>query len=196
MSDYTLSLGGKTNIELGFDVIKENSLLPVMPGTEDYLTDVGGRHGAYYFGADLQPRRFMLNCYFPAALTPAEIEAAIKVLNAHLFDNWGRPAALALFFSWATDRQYTVRYAGRPEVDLTMAMNRRRFILPLVAFDPLAYGEQQEVVFDITDSPEEFWYDVTSGLNAPLTVILDNEGLNTIAGFTFKTFEDILDWEA
>ncbi len=196
MSDYTLSIGGKTNTELGFEINKENTLLPVMPATNDYNQKIAGKHGAYDFGADLQPRYFMLNCYIPAATTPTEIDAAVAVINAHLFDNWGRPRTLALFFSWATDREYAVRYAGKTEVDTTVAMNRRRFILPLVAFDPLAYGEQQEDEYDITDSPEEIWYDITSGLNAPLTIILDNEGLNTIAGFTFKTFEEIFNWEA
>jgi len=136
----------------------------------------------------------MLNCYFPDAMTPEEIEAAVKALNAHLFNNWGRPATHALVLAWATDRHYDVRYAGRTEVDVTMAMNRRRFILPLVAFDPLAYGEQQQQEDEITASPQTIEYDIDSGINVEPTIILDNAGAAAIEGFTFKTYDEIFDW--
>lgn len=87
-----------------------------------------------------------------------------------------------------------VRYSGSHDLDTEAATARRWFMLPLIAPDPHAFGEEVEVEYLIEDSPVSPWYEVESGLNVPITIILDNEGLNTLHGFSFKTFEEIFDW--
>jgi len=189
-----ITLGGKTETELGFKILSSNTLTPGLPDTRDYTIAIAGRHGAYDFGADLQPKGFLFNCWFPLGLDSAAIEAAILALNAHLLDNWGKPLTLELVFDWQTDKHYNVRYSGGQGIDTGQAMARRKFTLPLIAFDPHAFGEEIEVEYLLEDSPVSPWYEVVSGLNVPITIILDNEGLNTLNGFSFKTFEEILDW--
>ena len=189
-----ITLGGKTDAELGFTVMSPNTLRPNLPDTRDYTTVISGRHGAYDFGADLGPRAFLLNCWFNEDLDDEDIETAVIALNAHLLDNWGKPKTLELIFDWQPTRHYDVRYSGKLAIDTSEAMARRKFTLPLIAFDPHAFGEEEEVEYLIEDSPVSLWYTVASGLNVPITIILDNEGLNTIEGFSFKTFDDIFDW--
>lgn len=189
-----ITLGGLTNDELGFKVLKVDTMQPALPATRDYLTEISGRHGSYDFGADLSARVYLLSCYFPAAVTPAEIQAAIRVLNAHLLDAWGKPETMTLYFDAEPDKYYNVRYSGSQTIDTSAAMARRQFTLPLVAFDPHAYAAEVEDEDDITTSPQALNYTVVSGLNVPLTIILDNEGAGTIAGFTFKTYDEIFDW--
>ena len=189
-----ITLGGKTDTELGFRVLGLDTVIPNLPETRDYLTTIAGRHGSYDFGADLSARGFLLNCYFEEELDHAQIQAAVLALNAHLLDNWGKPKTMELVFDWDDDKHYNVRYSGGVGVDTAQALARRKFTLPLIAFEPFAFSDEVEVEYDITDSPVSLWYTVESGLNVPITIILDNEGLNTLHGFSFKTFEDIFDW--
>ncbi len=191
-----ITLGGKTENELGFKILSSNTLISGLPATRDYTAVIAGRHGAYDFGADLQFKGFLFNCWMPQGLDDATIEATILALNAHLLDNWGKPRTLELIFDWQTDKHYNVRYSGGQGIDTGQAMARRKFTLPLIAYEPFAFGEEVEVEYQITGSPKDFWYMVESGLNIPITIILDNEGANTIAGFSFKTFEEIFNWEA
>lgn len=181
-------------MEMGFKVLKSDTLIPNLPDTRDYTAVIAGRHGAYDFGSDLAPRGFLLNCWISEDIDHTAIEAAILALNAHLLDSWGRPRTLELVFDWQTDKHYDVRYSGGQGIDTGQAMARRKFTLPLIAFDPHAFGEEIEVEYLLEDSPVSPWYDVVSGLNVPITIILDNEGLNTLSGFSFKTFDDIFDW--
>ena len=189
-----ITLGGKTNTELGFEIRSEGTLIAALPATRDYRCDIAGRHGSYDFGADLQPKLFLFNCWLSETLDLEDIDDAITTLNAHLLDNWGKPKTLELIFDYQTDRHYNVRYSGAQAIDTGRGMARRKFTLPLIAFEPFAFSDEVEVEYDITDSPVSPWYTVVSGLNVPITIILDNEGLNTLHGFSFKTFEDIFDW--
>ena len=196
MAASYITLGDKTSVELGFDVLKENTVIPGLPDTRDYIAETAGRPGAFDYGADLEPRHFMFACVFPDIMTPEDIDQAVEALNKHLLDNWGRPRKMALELSWKPGKTYTARYAGHQEVDATIAMARRRFMLPMVAFDPLAYGPQVDQIDVITGSPEIIEYEVDSGLNIPVTLILDNTGGNTINGLSFKTTEVIFNWTA
>lgn len=189
-----ITLGGKTDTELGIVVLSSQTLIPNLPDTRDYTTVIAGRHGAYDFGADLGPRLFMFSCWLNEDLDDEDIQTALTALNAHLLDNWGKPKTLELIFDYQTDRHYNVRYSGAQAIDTGRGMARRKFTLPLIAFEPFAFSDEVEVEYDITDSPVSPWYTVVSGLNVPITIILDNEGLNTLHGFSFKTFEDIFDW--
>jgi phage-related protein len=187
------TLGGKTNSQLGFEVLKYETKQPGLPDTRDRLMYLGGRHGAYDFGADLRPQVFFFHSYFITAVTPAEIQTALRALSVHLLDAWGRPKRLSLVFDAEPDKTYFVRYSGSFAIDDTASMNRRRFTLPLLAPEPYAYGSAESEVDTLTVSPDENTYEIISQLNVPLTIIMDNIGANTVSGFSFKTYDIIFD---
>lgn len=189
-----ITLGGITNTELGFKVLRDGTDIPGMPDTRDRLMSISGRHGDYDFGADLGPRLFMLNCYFDDDEAPEDIQASLRSLSAHLLDNWGRPKTLELVFDFEPDKSYLVRYSGSHDLDTEAATARRWFMLPLIAPDPHAFGPEVEEEAQLTASPQIETFEIESGLNVPLTIILDNEGENTINGFSFKTFDLIEEW--
>ncbi len=188
------TIGGKTANELGIELITSNTVLKGAPPTRDYLAEIGGRHGAYDFGADLGVLLHMLDCL---VISSENWKSVIRTLNSHLFDNWGHPKTLELIFDEEKTKIYFVRYSGSFDLGQFMRPNYQRFVLPLVSMEPYAFAKSEtEVEYQITLSPEDLWYVVTSGLNVPLTIILDNEGGNTIAGFSFKTYNELLLWEA
>lgn len=187
--------GYLTEAQLGFTVLYYDTLKPMLPPTRDKLSVIGGKHGAWDYGAEMQPMGFVFYCYFHDDVTHTEIQAAIRTLNAYLLDGYGRPVTHELIFDTEPDKRYYVRYSGEAGVD-TGNMQRRKFSLPLVAFDPVAYGEEVNHDDNVTLSPTTLNYTVTSGLNVYPIITIDNDGLNTIAGFSFVTTEDIFDYVA
>ncbi len=191
----SFTLGGKTAAELNIQLL-EDTQIPMLPDTVDRTAAIGGRHGRHDFGADMGPRLIELECVFTGTDTDEDLQAAVRNLASFLVDNWGKPKTLELIFDRETDKSWFVRYAGNLPIKRIMYHAKGFFTLPLIAYEPFAFGEEVEVEYDIISSPEDFWYMVESGLNIPITIILDNEGANTIAGFSFKTFEEIFNWEA
>jgi len=191
----SFTLGGKTAAELNIQLL-EDTQIPMLPDTVDRTVAIGGRHGLHDFGADMGPRLIELDCVFTGTDDDEELQEEVRKLAAHLVDNWGRPKTLELIFDRETDKTWFVRYAGSLPIKRIIYHAKGFFTLPLIAYEPFAFGAEVEVAYDITLSPEDLWYVVTSGLNVPLTIILDNEGGNTIAGFSFKTFNELLLWEA
>lgn len=185
--------GYLTDTELGFTVLHYETLQPMLPPTRDKTFVIGGRHGAWDFGAEMQPLGFVFHCYFTDDQTQEDIQDAIRTLNAYLVDGYGRPETHELIFDSETDKRYYVRYSGSAGVD-TGAIQRRKFSLPLVAFDPIAYGDLVSDEDEVTTSPAALTYSVTSGLNVYPTITIDNDGGNTIEGFSFITTEEIFDF--
>lgn len=189
-----ITLGGKTDTELGFKILSADTLISSLPATRDYTAEIAGRHGSWDFGADLQAKMFVFNCWLLEDMIDADIDAAITTLNEHLLDGWGKPSTLELVFDYQTGRHYNVRYSGAQGIDTGQAIARRKFTLPLIAFDPYAYGVEVEDEDTIVTSGVSLLYVVASGYNVPIKIIMDNEGANTLKGFSFKTFEVIEDW--
>jgi hypothetical protein len=194
ISLYSVSGGTKTETDFGFDIIKVDTVIPALAATRDRTTTIAGKHGAYDYGADLLPVAFMFHCYFTDDTTDADIQDAIRTLNAYLLDGWGEPVDLTLTFSYETDKYYNVRYSGTHTIDTSAAMNRREFTLPLMAFDPVAYATTGVTDEDeITTSPQELTYSVTTGINIPVQLTLSNNTGADIDGFSFITYENIFD---
>ncbi len=194
ISLYSVLGGVKTEADFGFDIIKVDTVIPALASTRDRLTTIAGKHGSYDYGADLQPTAFVFHCYFTDDVTDSAIQIAIRKLNAYLLDGWGEPVALTLTFSYETDKYYNVRYSGSHEVDTSAAMARRKFTLPLVAHDPIAYataGVTDERI--ITNSPQAEIYAVTTGINVPVQITLNNNTGADINGFSFITYDNIFD---
>jgi phage-related protein len=185
------TLGGKTAAELGVELITSDTALKGNAPTRDYFMPTPGRHGIYDYGADLGPLPIVLDCL---VVTPTLWKTVIRELNTHLHDGWGHPRVLPLVFDEEPTKTYYVRYSGSSDLGKFMRPNFQRFTLPLIATEPYAFGDEALVEYTVTASPSDLWYVVESGLNVPLTIILDNEGANTINGFSFKTFDEIFDW--
>jgi hypothetical protein len=194
ISLYSVSGGTKTETDFGFTVLKADTIITSLAATRDRLSEIAGKHGSYDYGADLQPVAFMLHCYFTSDTTNAAIQTAIRTLNAYLLDGWGEPVALTLTFDYETDKYYNVRYSGTHTIDTSAGMNRREFTLPLVAYDPIAYATTGVTDEDeITTSPQELVYSVTTGINVPVQITLTNNTGADIDGFSFLTFDTIFD---
>ncbi len=187
MSAVTITLGGKTAAQLGFIFLWRDTELPGAPQTRDKTMVVGGRHGVLDFGADMEPLPFVLDLLIDDG---RDFREAARDLNKFIKDGWGRPKVLTLVFSNEPDKTYYVRYHGVLGIDRT---SYQRITLPLIATEPFAFGSEVEDDQTITTSPANLNYSVVSGINVPILIILDNEGANTITGFSFKTFEEIFD---
>ena len=185
----------KTDTQLGFSVVNPETDLPGLPESFEAGVPVAGRHGVYDFGGRMEPVVFMFRCVLENVDSQAEVKAALRTINAFLLDGWGYPKKLELKFDYEPDKAYQVRYGGDAQRITIEPGHRRLFILPLIAHDPIAYGEEVEVERQITESPQSEIVTVDSGLNVPLTMILDNEGAD-VDGFSFRTFELVLEWTA
>src|SRR5690625_829997 len=122
--------------EIGIAVLL-NSDEPALPALRNSIVNVPGRHGAYDFGAYLEPREFTLNCVFPRQ-SYTDLKRHIREFN-HLFvDEYGRPKTVKLRFGDEPDKYYNVRLTGGIPVE---RVAERGFItINLTAFDPYAFS--------------------------------------------------------
>jgi len=172
----SFTLGGKTARELGLVMLRE-SQRPILPGTMDKTMHIPGRHGAWDFGAELDARVFELECAF-VTKNRVELQQRITALAAHLVDSYGRPRKLELRFDVQPDRYWIVRYAGRLPVERVAGLGR--FTLPLVAFDPFAYGPDRVYETVITQSPFSFSIQSDGDVRTPPVIVLTNIGTTTL----------------
>ena len=139
-------LGGKTANELGIFMARE-SARPILPDTVDSIATIAGRHGAFDFGATLSPKRFELTCAC-SQTNSVTLQGVLRSLAAFLLDSNGRPRTMQLTLDIDTTRTYYVRWSGSLPVDRNSGT--ATFILPLVAYDPFAYGSEIRSNFVIT----------------------------------------------
>lgn len=142
MSDFIL--GGKPFRELDIRVL-QSSQVPILSETVDRTITIPGKHGAYDFGADLSPYLFELECKFIRVKSPADLQQKARALAAHISNHDGSPRTMPFTLPAEPDVFYNVRYSGLAEIRRLAVMGI--FQLPLVAFDPFAYGEEQEEAF-------------------------------------------------
>lgn len=183
----------KTDNELGFHVTNMESWVPGMPDVMESERMVAGRHGSYDFGGHLMPKIWHFRCFLRDAKTQSEIKAALGELNAFLVDGWGYPKTLRMEFDSEPGKYYNVRYGGGTQFLSIEPAWDRLFDLPLIAHDPLKYGDQVTEEFTITESPQSSQINVVSGLNCPLTLVLENEGTD-VEDPSFLTFVLLHEW--
>ncbi|MEK8132906.1 phage tail domain-containing protein [Paenibacillus filicis] len=185
----SITLGGVRDVDLGFRVLEE-SQEPLMPSTRDKGMNIDGRHGTYDFGAELEPRLFSFQCAFiPNGtnydnLSAEELQRCVRRLAQHLTDSYGRPRNMLLHRFSEPDKHYVVRYSGNSPLDRIAYSTLGFFTLPLVAFDPFAYGNQEQIYEDIMrTSPYKTDIESLGNVRTPLVIVLTNEGANTITRF-------------
>ena len=183
----SITLGGKTATELNIRVLK-GTQEPITAATRDRTLTIPGRHGAYDFGADLSVRMFALECAILAD-SPSDLQTKIRALAAHLSDARGRPRTLELIWDEEPDRHYSVRYSGNLPVERVAAIGL--FTLPLTAFDPFAYGEDQRKEQLVETSPEVIVVESFGNVETPPVIILENEGVAAINGFIIRHYVEV-----
>lgn len=145
----SFTLGDKTAAELGLRLLEDNDD-PILPPTRDYTMNIPGKHGAWDFGADLEPKQFMLPCAFVADGTTyerpseRELQRYVRKLSTHLLDRYGCPKTLKLIMHREPDKFYYVRYSGSLSIERILYQSVGFFTLPLTAFDPYAYADPHE----------------------------------------------------
>jgi hypothetical protein len=141
----------QTAADLGI-LMLDGTSNPVIPPTEDRVMRIPGRHGQWYFGADITPRRIIIPCAFIDAVDRSQLLAHARALRDYLLDSDHEPEDLLLAFEadlTATDplagTAYRVRYSGESELSLTVTTGE--FELSLVVNDP----EDGELQFEATE---------------------------------------------
>ena len=180
----SFTLGGKTAEELKI-VLLEDTNIPILSETRDRTVTVPGRAGSYDFGADQGPREFDLECAFidGSIEDDKDLQETVRDLADHLTDNEGRPRDLTLEFDREPGKTWTVRYSGSLPIERMLYHSRGTFTLPLIAYDPYAYGEEKETEKTITSSPGELTVEVEGNVSTPAVIVITNQGSNTINGF-------------
>lgn len=117
--------------------VKLSSQEPILPATRDNIVTIPGMHGAYDYGADLEPRLFALDCMYEK-VSWMDLKIRIREFVRILLDNYGRPKTVKLRFGDESDLYYNVRYSGSIPLDRLAGLGS--FTLPLTAYDPHAYS--------------------------------------------------------
>lgn len=105
------------------------------PKTNDKLLYISGKHGAWDFGAELEP----LPINLPVVLLEGSrefLQIKLREFNAFLFDEFAQPRTFKFFFDYEMDKFYYARYSGQIRPNRFAGLGS--FTLPLTAFDPFA----------------------------------------------------------
>lgn len=176
MSNEMIWLGGKSNIELGFEV-RGTSRRPGLPDTVDRTLNIPGRNGSYNFGADIGARTFVYDC---AMITKnyMALQQAVMGLAAHLVNSYGKPRKLELRQRERPNQAFTVQLTGSfdPERIIGLGM----FSLSLIAHDPFAYGLEQISEKVITTSPDVQQIQSKGNVRTAPLIVITNQGSQAI----------------
>jgi predicted phage tail component-like protein len=173
------TLGEKSFEELNLKISSDYQR-PMSAPTRDYTMEIGGRHGAWDFGADLGPKPFSLPCTL-ISNDPTSLQTAINDVTDHLFDATGRPKTMKLVFGESPEKYYMVRFSGNLPINRIIGIGQ--FTLPLVAFDPYAY--YMELTDDLNwgseiatfDKDDQYFGDqYTFNIDRPSTIKVNNFG--------------------
>ncbi|MNL25722.1 Phage tail protein [compost metagenome] len=172
-------LGGKSNVELGFLVLRSTNR-PGLPGTVDRTLSIPGRNGLWDYGADMGARSFTIDCAF-ITQDSFELQNAIATLSAHLIDSFGKPRTLELKFRERPNQTFIVRFMGSLDIERIMGLGK--FSIPLTAFDPFAYGPEQLQELSINSSPTTINIQSSGNVRTTPEIIVTNQGTNTLQRF-------------
>ncbi|MED3649948.1 phage tail domain-containing protein [Heyndrickxia sporothermodurans] len=117
--------------------VRLGSTEPMLPSLREQTLTVPGRHGAYDFGAYLEPREFELDCVFPRQ-SYVDLKLQIRSFLGMFLDAYGRPKTVKLRFGDELDKYYNVRVSGT--IPIERLANLGQFTLPLTAYDPFGYS--------------------------------------------------------
>src|SRR5690625_7343305 len=80
---------------------------PALPSFRNISVSVPGRHGAYDFGAYLEPREFTLNVVCPRQ-SYTDLKRQIRELNKRCIDDYSRPKTVEQRYGEQGDKCYCV----------------------------------------------------------------------------------------
>jgi len=188
----SITLGGVRDINLGFRVLEESEE-PLIPSTRDKTMQIDGKHGLYDFGAELEPKPFTYKCAFIpngtdyTNVSAVELQRLVRRLAQHLTDQYGRPRYIKLQRDWEPDKYYIARYSGSAPLERIAYSSLGLFTLPLIAFDPFAYANVDQIFQDvITASPYTLLIESAGNVSTPVLIELVNEGSQTITNFALQ----------
>jgi phage-related protein len=177
MNYEAIWLDDKSNVDLGF-IVRGTSQRPGLPGTVDRTLTIPGRHGQYDFGAELSSRSIVLDCAF-ITRDAAELQQKVMELSRYLVDSFGRPRTMKLRLRERPGQHFNVRYVGSFDIDRIIGTGL--FSLPITAFDPFAYADQEQIFEDeITASPYIKHVTAVGNVRSSPVIVLTNEGTTTI----------------
>lgn len=167
----------KSNVDFGF-VVRRTTSRPGLPATVDRTLSIPGRHGQYDFGATLAPRNFLIECAF-LTRDAFELQQRIMDFARFLVDSYGNPREFQLRFRERPGQYFKARYMGQFDIDRIVGTGI--FSLPLTAFDPFAYSDQEQIYEKVlSQSPEVLEIESEGNVRTAPVITLINEGSTTI----------------
>jgi len=142
-----VKLDGKSPDEFGLLFLKDH-YHPATPEMRNRTMTIPGMPGEWDFGSEWGNRPFNL----PFAIIEYdryELQRKLRAFVAFLMDAYGKPREIRLTFDYEPDKYYSVKIAGK--VDVERAVHTGRFNLPLIAHKPFAYAEMN--AYDPMDEP-------------------------------------------
>ncbi|RED54800.1 phage tail domain-containing protein [Cohnella lupini] len=178
----TIRLDGIDNLDLNFHVLR-GSAYPVLPNTVERVLSIPGKNGAWHFGSDLDVKQFDFICAINAQ-NAEQLQQYVSSLASFLVDIYGKPRELKLVLLSQPDREYIARYSGSSPLDRNVGYGE--FTLPLIAFDPFGYS--QENIYETTITTTTFQTVISSDGNVRTEPIIElkNNGSTTLASFTIQ----------
>src|SRR5690625_895255 len=110
---------------------------PALPSFRNINVTIPGKHGAYDFGAYMEPKLFSLHIVFPRQ-SYSDLKHQIRQFNRRFVDTYGRPKTVVLRFGDEIDKYYNVRVTDSLPIERTA--ERGFGTLQLTAYDPYAYS--------------------------------------------------------
>lgn len=111
---------------------------PLMTGTRDRVITIPNMHGAYDYGADLEPIPFNLPIGFMRK-SRADIQRTVRIIKDLLIDGRGKPKTFKLTFGYEPDKYYNVRFSGSIPIERIFGQIGQ-FNLPLICFEGHAWS--------------------------------------------------------
>lgn len=175
------TLGSLSNVDLGVTLL-DKVKRPIIAAAKEKIEQVPGLAGVWWYGADLGMKIFVLPCEFVETTTRAQLQAAARVLSAHLLDAFGEPEKLALSFTDEAAVFYDVYWYKK--LDIKRLVTTGTFNLQLACPDAFGYGAEDTDSAAITASPQPITVVNAGDVPAPMVIVITNNGGAPINGFT------------
>lgn len=130
-------IDGKHISEYGL-IVERGGDIDEFPETRDLTVPIPGRPGAYDFGAELGSKPFNFPMVFIDGLSTNDLQHKKRDFLRVLLDSYGRPRTFKLQKEYEKGKYYLARYSGN--LSIQRLVNYGQFVLPLMAYDPIAYS--------------------------------------------------------
>lgn len=137
MKDSDVFLGDVELRELNLYLLRDHEH-PLMTGTRDRIITNPNMHGAYDYGANLEPIPFNLPIGF-IRRSRMDIQRTVREIKSLLVDGRGKPITFKLTFGYEPDKYYNVRFTGNIPIERLLGQIGQ-FNLPLICFDGHAWS--------------------------------------------------------